>query len=105
MEPVTLITGAAIALAGIGVGRLTGRRSRTRFEPPHICRGCEHGFSYHDDDGKCHGTEDKTSYSGTGGPIGSRDVPCTCQRYDGEVPADRVVANYTAFPSRPSDKP
>ncbi|MEU4801851.1 hypothetical protein [Actinosynnema sp. NPDC023587] len=100
MDPVTLIVGAAIALAGFGLGHLTGHRRREPFEPrPAICEGCRHGLSFHDENGRCHGITKSTNKY-----LGSHDVQCTCVQYVGEIPADRVLASFTPPTLPPADK-
>jgi hypothetical protein len=95
MDPITLATGALIALVSLGIGHLNGRRTRKRVGPaPAECDGCHHGLSYHNDGGKCHGTHRRIKYSSGGSNLGWHDVPCTCQQYVGPVPADRMLASF-----------
>ncbi|CCH34813.1 hypothetical protein ABZ816_19815 [Actinosynnema sp. NPDC047251] len=98
MDPVTLIAGAVIAMAAFGLGNLTGRRRTPTGPPRAICEGCEHGLSFHDEHGKCHGTtKARAKY------VGEHTTPCTCVQYVGEIPAERILASFT--PPRPLDKP
>lgn len=93
MEPLTLAVGAGIALVSWAVGRVTGRREREALSPRAVCEGCTHGLSYHGDDGGCHGTDRRTKYDEHGYNRGQHDFPCTCRRYVGPVPAERMLAS------------
>lgn len=87
---VSLIEGAAILLAGIGIGRWWPARRRAAkpgaVEP--VC-GCEHHYSYHDPaSGRCHGLTRVPSTMS----VDSHHRPCTCRVYTGPTPLPEYYA-------------
>lgn len=82
-----MLTGAAIALAGVLVGRLLPNRRRGPKPVKAVC-GCTHGIGFHaDKTGACTGLMDKWSSSS-----GTKQIPCTCQHYDGPVPVESMFS-------------
>jgi hypothetical protein len=83
-----VIEGALIALVGVLVGRfLPGRRPKQVKQPKAIC-GCTHSIGFHEGlTGHCTGLMDKWSAN-----TGTRQVPCTCQHYDGPKSIDTYFA-------------
>jgi hypothetical protein len=81
---IEMLIGAAIALAGVGVGRfLPARRKGPKPKPP-VC-GCGHELSHHEpagdgDGAACHAL--MKTYLGLDHG-GYRFDPCTCRRYTG----------------------
>lgn len=84
-----MIEGAAILLAGLIGGWIVGRRTRKQtpreLEQKAVC-GCEHHYSMHGGDGKCH--------DGNGRWVNGIHswVECPCQRYTGPEPLPQVFA-------------
>ncbi len=75
-DPLSLVVGAAIFVAGALTGRIRRRLSGPRTRPP-IC-GCGHGLAMHNRDTSiCHAEVQRDTLSGV------TFVPCRCQRYVG----------------------
>ena len=103
MDPVTLVVGAAVALAGVFVGRMLPRRDRTpqRTLPEHpppqqartpqpIC-GCGHHLVFPDKQSKLCQAQVIIPGRWTG-QHGGTYAQCKCQGYRGPVPVDEFYA-------------
>uniref|UniRef100_UPI003F496783 hypothetical protein n=1 Tax=Pseudonocardia sp. CA-138482 TaxID=3240023 RepID=UPI003F496783 len=74
MEPISMLVGAGLLLAGWAVGRVSRRRPKS---PAPIC-SCGHGYGMHEQGGgRCR--DEKRRY-----------VRCNCQVYDGPEPLPRA---------------
>lgn len=80
METFDVVLGALIAASGWLAARALPRKRKAYKDPPAIC-GCNHHFSYHDPDGRCHRIVDSLAHSGQ----------CTCRRYTGPVPIETLI--------------
>jgi hypothetical protein len=92
IEAAEMVASVIIFLSGIGVGRITRKRKAPKpyKEPEPIC-GCEHHFSYHDEEG-CHGTH-RLWIGSRAGDNGSDYVvrQCGCKQYTGPQPLPTVI--------------
>lgn len=96
MDPVTLLVGAGILLAGVLIGevhgRIAARRQRPDPPPQPIC-GCTHHRSMHDNggEGECMAAvAERAKRSETGVYLGMQPVGCACQQYVGPVPIETL---------------
>ncbi len=64
-------------------GMIRERRRQSKPREPRLYCGCQHGLSYHDGLGAC-------KHVDTWQPTTKKtvQVPCSCQQYTGDVPAD-----------------
>ena len=96
MDPVSLVVGAGLLIAGFLSGRFSRRRGAGGTNGPKqlsaIC-GCKHGLEQHDPETKaCHGrTLQRNVYSKEGKWLGTQWIDCTCRRYVGPVPAEEIL--------------
>lgn len=91
MADISLVEGAAILLAGMGIGRWWPAR-RKGPKPPRpvqpVC-GCEHHYSYHDPaTGQCHAQV----YVASSLTRDSHHRTCTCRAYAGPTPLPEYYA-------------
>jgi hypothetical protein len=86
MDPVSLVTGAAILIAGVLIGRVGRRTARRQGSDPQPICGCTHHRALHEPDtGRCRGENRQGNWLD-----GWRHVKCTCQRYSGPVPIETL---------------
>ncbi len=103
VDPVTLVVGAAIGLAGVFVGRMLPRRETDRrrslpeqHPPPQsrtpqpVC-GCGHHLVFHDQQNKLCQAQVIIPGRWTGQHAGTY-AQCKCQGYRGPVPVDEYYA-------------
>jgi hypothetical protein len=86
---IEMLIGAVLLFIGMVIGRLSTRLpSRTQhkeIEPVPVC-GCEHHYSMHDAEGRCHDRD--SIWEG-----GKHKVfDCGCQHYTGPEPLPRYIA-------------
>lgn len=88
MDPISLLTGGAVLLTGIILGRSSSRRPKLADST--MCAGCEHSITYRDPGtGHCTAqTKQANKWDGVGSPIGYIYVPCTCASH---VTADHLL--------------
>jgi hypothetical protein len=90
MADLSLIEGAALIVAGMGIGRFWPAR-RKGPKPPEPVRpvcGCDHHHSYHDPQtGQCHGRRNLGYW---GGQQNYED--CSCRQYSGALPLPEYYA-------------
>jgi hypothetical protein len=84
MDPLSMLVGAGLlvagALVGLPVGVWRGRRGR---QPKPFCP-CEHAAPVHQDGtGPCNAQLKRTKYNALGKDVGSYYVRCPCTRYMG----------------------
>lgn len=104
MEPMSLLAGAAIALAGVILGRalpaLPGRRREpaqqqphgtTHSRPPQAICGCGHHLVFHDNESKKCRAQVIIPGRWTG-ERGDSYHTCVCQGYRGPMPVDEYYA-------------
>lgn len=91
MDPITLLVGAGILLAGALVGYPLGRRDRNaRKEPEPVC-GCGHHLATHDPETlKCSAAVSVSQYRAGGDWIGEDWKSCACRKYVGPMPTDML---------------
>lgn len=98
IEPVSLLAGAGVMLAGYLIGR---RNPRTKLPDSTMCAGCKHSITFRNPDtGNCTAqVEQATKWDGLGSPVAYRYVPCTCASH---ATADQLlIAGPTWEASRP----
>lgn len=105
MDPISMIVAIGIAIVSGTIGYIGGRRHRKTHVPAlAVCEGCEHGLSFHDDDGACRAETARTRYDSIGSKTGKVWVPCNCRKYVGPVPAERMLASFTLPPPDTTDR-
>jgi len=90
---VTGLEFAAVALAGVLIGRFLPDR-RKGPEPPEPFCGCGHHHSYHDPEtGACNaGVQVPSRYDDDGIVTARRYVTCACRQYSGPQPMPEFFA-------------
>ena len=91
MEPVSLLVGAALLVAGFLGGRLSRRRPTSPPAPSAPLCGCGHTLSQHDTEtNTCYAELRRDVHDKRGRWTGHQWVPCTCRQYVGPRPIDEV---------------
>jgi hypothetical protein len=100
VEPVSLVVGAALLVAGFLGGRLSRRRPAGPPPPTTPLCGCGHTLSQHDPESNtCYAELRRETYDKRGRFSGHTWVPCTCRRYIGPRPIDEVFVPRLLPPS------
>lgn len=91
MDPITLLVGAGILLAGALLGYPLGRRDRNARKEPEPRCGCTHHLAAHDPETlKCASLVAVDRYRAGGDWIGEDWKPCACRKYVGPMPTDTL---------------
>lgn len=95
MEPISLIVGSALFVAGLVTGRVARRRGTPLGDPTAAtCDGCAHSLTYHNTDGTCSQQIKRRHYNLNGDRSGHKWVQCGCRQYVGPIPAERMLASF-----------
>lgn len=89
MDPISVLAGGVIFLAGVLTGRRVRRPTTTIDLQPPVCT-CAHGYGTHDKGARCQAQVERRHYMEDGRHNGSEWAPCRCLSYDGPEPLPRV---------------
>jgi hypothetical protein len=90
VEPISLIVGAVLLVAGFMAGRFSRRRPPAPPPLTPVC-GCGHTLSQHDvETHTCYAELRRDTYDKRGRWSGHAWVPCTCRQYVGPRTIDEV---------------
>lgn len=87
MDPISIVVGAGVAVAGFVAGRISRRKTaaKSAMSSTPICT-CEHGLHDHDPStNECHGLidGDPLRYDSFNNPRAYKKIRCTCRQYTG----------------------
>lgn len=108
MDPITLLIGGGLVVAGWAAGRIGRRRAPKAPKAPKFECSCGHGYGSHRDGKACQADQQRAAkWSKDGFETGYEWVRCPCLAYDGPEPMPRIAdwtPPPTSLPPSPPDR-